>query len=55
MCLLLLLIYKRGPKRAGSAVAPSEHVTYYGSRLGFPYYNLTTPHREIPVRNPGML
>ena len=30
-------------------VALSKHVTHYGSRLGFIYYNLTTPSIVLPL------
>jgi len=30
-------------------VALSKHVTHFGSRLGFLYYNLTTPSIVIPL------
>ena len=28
------------------SAALSKNVTHYGSRLGFSYYNPTTPHRD---------
>ena len=39
---LILLFYKRGLQRTRS-VTLSKHITHYGPRSGFWYYNLTTP------------
>ena len=51
--ILFFEIYKRGLYRARS-VALSKHVTHYGPRSGFPYYDLTTPQREgLPYPPPG--
>lgn len=42
MSLIFSEIYKRCLYCSGS-----KHVTHYGSRLGFLYYNLTTLSREL--------
>ena len=42
MSLIFSEIYKRGLYCSGS-----KHVTHYGPRLGFLYYNLTTISREL--------